>query len=90
MFKKKDPADEEFERIVREMASLNPESDEYRERLDTASELMKLRPQKAKPAGMEPLIDAAGKVLVVLLVIGFERANVWTSSIKIPTFGRRS
>ena len=71
--------DKEIERLLSEIKTINPLDDEYPKMLDQLSKLYKLKPEKPKPVSNDTLAIIAGNVACVVLIVGYERANLVTS-----------
>lgn len=87
--KKPQPINEEQTRVVTQMASLDPLSDEYKDLLWVTERLNKVKPKKAEPMSRDVIGTGLFNLGLGLAVILFETNHVWTSKIPLPFIGKK-
>jgi prefoldin subunit 5 len=79
--KPKTKLDEEIERVLQEMETLSPESDEYNALLKQLERLTKLRKKERPQRRLNPdtLVMVGGNILVALVIVAYEQYHPMTS-----------
>jgi len=87
--KKPQPIIKEQTRVLDEMASLDPRSDEYKDLLSVTERLNKVKPKKADPVSRDVIVTGLFNLGLGIGVMLFETKNVWTSKIQLPFIGKK-
>lgn len=87
--KKPQPIIKEQTRVLDEMASLDPRSDEYKDLLSVTERLNKVKPKKADPVSRDVIVTGLFNLGLGIGVMLFETKNVWTSKIPLPFIGKK-
>jgi len=87
--KKPQPVVLEQTRVLDEMASLDPRTDEYKDLLSVTERLNKVKPKKAEPVSRDVIVTGLFNLGLGIGVMLFETKNVWTSKIPLPFIGKK-
>jgi len=72
--------DEPIDRVLTRMKGLEPDSEEYKKLLTTLDKLMELQSQEqSSPFSPDTVINVAGSLLEVLLIVVYEQKHVMVS-----------
>lgn len=75
-----DPAlDEEIERVLHDLKDVSIKDQEYPKLVETLTKLYSLKPEQPKPISNDTLAMIAGNLAGIVLIVGYERANIVTS-----------
>lgn len=87
--KKPQPINDEQKRVLIEMASLDPRTDEYKDLLSVTERLNKVKPKTAEPMSRDVIGTGLFNLALGVGVMLFETSHVWTSKIPLPFVGKK-
>jgi len=70
---------EEIERVLTDISKVSIQSDDYPKLVESLSKLYSLKPEQPKPISNDTLAMIAGNLAGIVLIVGYERANIVTS-----------
>lgn len=78
--RKNELLDDEIDRVRSHMLTMDMESKEYRDLVDTFERLIKLQ-NEVKGSGVDPntVLVVATNILAVLIIVGYEQGHIITS-----------
>lgn len=71
--------DEEIKRLLQDIYTVDPKAPEYPKMVDQLVKLYSLKPERPKQISNDTLVLVAGNLAGILLIVGYERANIVTS-----------